>query len=338
MGVMEAIEKDGMGPYYTHVCELLGWKEDSSKRAELDAQVEAKLAEIDGQIAEAEKSEGDVEVRDHMVSRALALAAAGDVERTLEAIDVVLEKTVGAGPKLDLAFLKIRMGLFYLDHERLSVFLADADELAEAGGDWERRNRLKAYTAVYSMSIRKFDRAAELFLETMATFTSYELTPFVQYIRYAVVMGVLSLPRTELKEKLMGPPTCSLSSASWELPGSCWSRCTSAGTQTFSLRWLRLAMTLVPTGSCRTKETTIAARCASGRTTRFSRRTGLSRLHRWRPSLASPRPLSTASSPALLPRAASRAPSTPSRAPSTPLAPTRATSCTRTPSRPETSS
>ena len=162
--VMEAIEKDGMGPYYTHVCELLGWKEDSSKRAELDAQVEAKLAEIDGQIAEAEKSEGDVEVRDHMVSRALALAASGDVERTLEAIDVVLEKTVGAGPKLDLAFLKIRMGLFYLDHERLSVFLADADELAEAGGDWERRNRLKAYTAVYSMSIRKFDRAAELFL------------------------------------------------------------------------------------------------------------------------------------------------------------------------------
>ena len=40
----------------------------------------------------------------------------------------------------------------------------------------------------------------------MATFTSYELTPFVQYIRYAVVMGVLSLPRTELKEKLMESP------------------------------------------------------------------------------------------------------------------------------------
>ena len=44
-------------------------------------------------------------------------------------------------------------------------------KLVEEGGDWERRNRLKVYEAVHLLSNREFKKAAELLLESLATFT-----------------------------------------------------------------------------------------------------------------------------------------------------------------------
>ena len=45
-----------------------------------------------------------------------------------------------------------------------------------------------------------------LHIDTLATFTSYELAPFATYIRYAVIMGSLQLPRVDLQDKLMQSP------------------------------------------------------------------------------------------------------------------------------------
>ena len=50
--------------------------------------------------------------------------------------------------------------------------------LIEEGGDWDRRNRLKVYEGIYSMAIRDFKKAANLFLDTISTFTSYELMDY----------------------------------------------------------------------------------------------------------------------------------------------------------------
>ena len=52
--------------------------------------------------------------------------------------------------------------------------------MMEEGGDWDRRNRLKVYEGLYSMSVRNFSKAADLFLETVSTFTSYELMDYKQ--------------------------------------------------------------------------------------------------------------------------------------------------------------
>ena len=74
--------------------------------------------------------------------------------------------------------------------------------MIEEGGDWDRRNRLKAYEGVYLMSLRQFDKAADLFLETLSTFTSYELFDYNTFIFYAVVTSIVTLPRPKLKEKV----------------------------------------------------------------------------------------------------------------------------------------
>ena len=61
----------------------------------------------------------------------------------------------------------------------------------EQGGDWERKNRLRSYEALYKMAIRDMKGAAALFLETVPTFGSYELMSYDQLIFYAVITSVL---------------------------------------------------------------------------------------------------------------------------------------------------
>lgn len=75
--------------------------------------------------------------------------------------------------------------------------------MIEQGGDWDRRNRLKVYEALYNASIRKFQEAGELFLEGLATFTSYELCTYNHFIFYAILMSVVSIDRVNLKKKVV---------------------------------------------------------------------------------------------------------------------------------------
>jgi len=75
-----------------------------------------------------------------------------------------------------------------------------------AGSDWDRKNRLKVYEAVYLMSVRNFKQAALLLLETISTFTAVELLDYQTYIFYTVLMAVVSLGRVTLKEKVINAP------------------------------------------------------------------------------------------------------------------------------------
>lgn len=78
--------------------------------------------------------------------------------------------------------------------------------MIEQGGDWDRRNRLKVYEALYNASIRKFSEAATLFLEGLATFTSYELCTYNHFIFYAILMSAVSIDRVNLKKKVTDAP------------------------------------------------------------------------------------------------------------------------------------
>lgn len=74
--------------------------------------------------------------------------------------------------------------------------------LIDEGGDWDRRNRLKVYRGVYCMAVRDFKSAASLFLDTVATFTSYELMDYESFVTYTVLCSMIALDRPELREKV----------------------------------------------------------------------------------------------------------------------------------------
>ena len=49
------------------------------------------------------------------------------------------------GTKIDIVLAIIRVGLFFNDKAFVKKQVDRANILVESGGDWDRRNRLKAY-------------------------------------------------------------------------------------------------------------------------------------------------------------------------------------------------
>jgi 26S proteasome regulatory subunit N7 len=76
----------------------------------------------------------------------------------------------------------------------------------EVGGDWDRRNRLKTYEALYLIISRDIRGAAKLLLDCVATFTAVELFSYERFMFYAVVTAIMSLSRTDMKSKIVKNP------------------------------------------------------------------------------------------------------------------------------------
>jgi len=201
--LLEVIKKDEMGPFYKQCCKDLKWKENSDLTKELSEANKKKLQELDEKISDAETNLGESEIREALLARAEYLTKIGDKDEAVSAIRKTIEKTVGLGNRMDMVFLLIRIGLFYMDHDLVTRNLDKAKQLLEEGGDWDRRNRLKVYNGLYSIAVREFGEAAKLFLETVSTFTSYELMSYEQFVKYTVYASVIALERGKLHEKVV---------------------------------------------------------------------------------------------------------------------------------------
>ena len=62
------------------------------------------------------------------------------------------------------------------------------------------------YEAVFLTAIRQFRRAAELFLDSVATFTATELMNYTQCVFYTVALSVVALDRQTLKTRVIDNP------------------------------------------------------------------------------------------------------------------------------------
>lgn len=80
--------------------------------------------------------------------------------------------------------------------------ISPSHRLIEKGGDWDRRNRLKVYTALHLLTLRQFKPAGELLCDALSTFTATELLPYNDFIALTVVANALTLGRVDLKKKV----------------------------------------------------------------------------------------------------------------------------------------
>jgi len=201
--LVQAIEKDNMAKFYEECCHDLGWKMDKGLLDRMKKENETELKTLNDAIEEAETSMGETEIREANLKKAEYLSRIGDKEEAVKAFTKTYDKTVSLGQRLDLVFHNIRLGLFYIDHSLITRNLEKAKSLIEEGGDWDRRNRLKVYEGVYSMAVRDFKKAAQLFLDTISTFTSYELMDYQRFVGYTVLVCMIALPRNDLRTKVV---------------------------------------------------------------------------------------------------------------------------------------
>jgi len=201
--LMDAIKSNDMSPFYEEVCKDLDWTIDLKLLTTMKERNEAQLKELDAAIEDAEQNLGEMEVRESNLKKAEYLCSIGNKEASLSAFRKTYDKTVSLGHRLDIIFHNIRIGLFYIDHDLVTKNIEKAKTLIEEGGDWDRRNRLKVYQGLYCMVIRDFKEASGYFLDTVSTFTSYELMEYSTFVRYCVYMGIIALPRNQLRDKIV---------------------------------------------------------------------------------------------------------------------------------------
>lgn len=195
-----------MAPFYKLVCEQLKWPTDSALLSSMEAANAAELTALDAKIAECEKNEGESEIREAYLARAEFHARIGESSKALAALDETFGKTVAMGLRIDLLLHKLRVGFFHDDLRVVKKEIERTKELLDQGGDWERRNRLKVYEAVFLLMARDFKKASLLLLDSVATFTASELLSYNHFIMYTVVTSLVALPRSQLKSKVKEAP------------------------------------------------------------------------------------------------------------------------------------
>lgn len=204
--LMEGIKADNMQPFYRECCADLGWPVDQALEAEMTKANEAKLVELDAAIKDAEENLGEVEVRGAYTNKAKHFCTIGDKVATEKAFAEAQSKAISTGQRIDMTFFLIRLGLFHHDLDILARNIAKADDLMEQGGDWDRRNRLKVYKAMYKLMQRDLKGSAQLFLESVSTFTATEVISYADLIGLTVLLSLVALPRPELKKKVVDGP------------------------------------------------------------------------------------------------------------------------------------
>lgn len=193
---------------------VLGGKTDTSVELpwdeklydELKSKNEEELAAIQKEEDEAVESAGETEIQNARGKRAEFYARIGDKEKALEEFEKLFEKTGILGTKIDIVLAIIRIGLFFDDKLLVKKNVDRASMLVESGGDWDRRNRLKAYQGIHMITIRAYNVAAPLLLDSLSTFTSTELCPYSSLVVYATLAGSVSLPRRDFKSKVVDAP------------------------------------------------------------------------------------------------------------------------------------
>jgi len=195
-----------MAPFYRATCEQLGWEMDSALLTQMETSNAAELSTLAEKLKDAEENEGESEIAAALLARAEFYQRVGNKAETLKSYGETFKKTVALGPKLDLVLAEVRVALFFDDLKLAASTIERAKALLEDGGDWERRNRLKVYEAVYLIAIRSFAKASSLLLDSIATFTATELVSYNDFVMYTVVASLIAVPRAEIKLKVIEAP------------------------------------------------------------------------------------------------------------------------------------
>lgn len=76
-------------------------------------------------------------------------------------------------------------------------------KLADESGDWDRRNRVKVYSALTKLLSRNVKDSAALLIDCIATFSCTEICTYTEFVVYTIITNILHLSRTEMKTKII---------------------------------------------------------------------------------------------------------------------------------------
>lgn len=179
---------------------------DEKVYEELNKSNEDELAAIQKEEDDATEQAGESEIQAARGKRAELYARTGDKDAAIAAYESLMEKTGILGSKIDIVLAIIRIAFFFDDKVLVKKSIDRCTALVESGGDWDRRNRLKAYQGLHFLTIRAHSLAAPLLIDSLSTFTSTELCSYSSLVVYAILAGSVALPRRDFKSRVVDSP------------------------------------------------------------------------------------------------------------------------------------
>lgn len=180
---------------------------DSPKKKWTVNEIKKELERHDELIKEAKEIKGDIDVRDAMYDKAVFLKDVAKYEEESEELfRETITKSGGPSKKMEIYFHILQMTIHNLEITKVKKDVETCKKLVEEGADWEKKNKLKVYEGVYCMIVRDFKRAAELFLDSVATFTCSELLDYKDFVFYSVVTAMVSLDRGAIRKNVVNSP------------------------------------------------------------------------------------------------------------------------------------
>ncbi|CAH2350702.1 26S proteasome regulatory subunit Rpn7p [[Candida] railenensis] len=207
--ILESIKTESLGSYYKYLTTEFPqyFPLDEELSLKLNSTNEEEIEKLKASIKEAEgDDETELDVTQCYIKLAEYYTKIIDRENSIETYQKALELPQSTGSKIDILLTLARLEFFFNDYSNAKVYLDQVKILIEKGGDWERRNRFKMYSGIFLMATRNFSEASKLLIDSLATFTSTEICSYDQVAHYAIVSGVLTLDRVNLKEKIMDSP------------------------------------------------------------------------------------------------------------------------------------
>ena len=200
--LIDAIKDDKMLPFYKSICEQFGWEINETLVKELEEENNKEMENLTKALSDAQENQSEEDVRVAFQNMALFYLRIGDYENSKKLLADLFNHTVALGQKIDVVFCQMRLAFFFKDHNDFNELNDQAQTLIKAGGDWERKNRLKVYEGLSLCARRNFIPASQLFISTLSTYTATELLPYDEFIYRTVVLAVLALSRADFGTKI----------------------------------------------------------------------------------------------------------------------------------------
>lgn len=207
--LLAEIKANALAPLYFYLhndLKLNSLQWDQAIYTELAANNAAEIEKLEATIKQAEEDEEELAIVEGWTKLGEYYAKIGSKEKAISTLRKAYDLGSGSGVKIDLLLTIIRVGFFFDDKAFVGRELDAVKLLIDRGGDWERKNRFKTYRGLYLLSIRQFDEAADLLIDSLSTFTSTEITNYEEIVKYAVLAGAFSLDRVNLKRKVVDSP------------------------------------------------------------------------------------------------------------------------------------
>jgi len=205
--LLSLVKEHNMKHMYQSAWQQCNWKIDEDLIAEMDKVITKEASESKKLLENATENAGEVEVQKIRTRIAKFATLTESPEEAAKKWNEVSgekkKKSASTNQRITQSYSILKI---YLAYNKMDLFREELDkakELVELGGDWTALNILRVFEGLGEMRDRRFEKAADLFIGSIATYTATDLMSYERFLKYCILCSCLSKDRKTLKEKIV---------------------------------------------------------------------------------------------------------------------------------------